>query len=191
MMLPVSWQIGCDFCLASTILRSMIFMADSAIVPFFSCSNELRMAVRTSSGISAEVRLINSTRESWSELIKLPHGRKRPGRCQPGRSADGPRPQRLRRRRRFQNCLAPTWPDALRTGAVRAPGQCAVPLDGHLQRRGAIWNEFSRLVKRWAWLENDSGGALNDNSTRPVGNGTEANRVAVFHESPSPCSRSK
>ncbi|MCD6050829.1 MAG: hypothetical protein K0Q55_2232 [Verrucomicrobia bacterium] len=34
-MLPVSWQMGWDFCLASLMFASMILKADSAIVPFF------------------------------------------------------------------------------------------------------------------------------------------------------------
>jgi hypothetical protein len=42
-MLPVSWQIGCDFCFASAMLRSMILSALSASVPFFSCSSDARM----------------------------------------------------------------------------------------------------------------------------------------------------
>ena len=43
-MLPVSWQMGCDLCLASAMFWSMIFSALSAMVPFFSCSSESRMA---------------------------------------------------------------------------------------------------------------------------------------------------
>ena len=44
MMLPVSWQMGWDLFLARAMFWSMIFIALSAIVPFFSCSNEERMA---------------------------------------------------------------------------------------------------------------------------------------------------
>src|SRR5882762_3372375 len=69
MMLPVSWQIGCDFCLARSILRSMIFMADSAMVPCFSRWSAEMMAACTSSGISADVRRINSSIESCSAFI--------------------------------------------------------------------------------------------------------------------------
>src|SRR5438132_1818844 len=69
MMLPVSWQIGWDFCFASSIFFSMIFIADSAIVPFFSRSKEARIAACTSSGISAEVRRISSSIESCSAFM--------------------------------------------------------------------------------------------------------------------------
>src|SRR5688572_14019641 len=70
MILPVSWQMGWDFCLASSILRSMILRADSAMVPFFSFLREVRMAFWTSAGISAEVRRMISMREFWSAVIK-------------------------------------------------------------------------------------------------------------------------
>src|SRR5208282_6059515 len=70
-MLPVSWQMGCDFRLASRMFWSMIFSALSAIVPFFSCSSDARMDWLTSSGISAEVRRINSSRESCNSLMKI------------------------------------------------------------------------------------------------------------------------
>src|SRR6185503_20008144 len=69
-MLPVSWQMGWDFCLASAMFRSMIFIADSAMVPFFSRSSESRIAFCTSPGISAEVRRINSIKESCKALIQ-------------------------------------------------------------------------------------------------------------------------
>ena len=68
-MLPVSWQIGCDLLLAKPMLRSMISSADLAMVPSFSCSSPRRIAVCTSSGISAEVRRINSINDSLSLLI--------------------------------------------------------------------------------------------------------------------------
>src|SRR5262245_20999705 len=69
MMLPVSWQIGCDLSFANWTLRSMIFNADSAIVPFFSCSSARNIAACTSPGISAEVRRINSISELSSAVI--------------------------------------------------------------------------------------------------------------------------
>src|SRR5213082_2338988 len=66
-------------------LRSMIFIADSAMVPFFSLSSESRMAFCTSSGISADVRRINSIRESCSAFIRVNRKVCRCG-CQRGRS---------------------------------------------------------------------------------------------------------
>ena len=36
MMLPVSWQMGCDLFFASAMFCSMIFIALAAMVPFFS-----------------------------------------------------------------------------------------------------------------------------------------------------------
>ena len=70
MMLPVSWQIGWDLFFASAIFWSMIFIALSAIVPFFSLFKAPTMALCTSSGISVEVRRISSNNESWSSFIR-------------------------------------------------------------------------------------------------------------------------
>ena len=69
MMLPVSWQMGCDLVLASAMFCSMIFIALAAMVPCFSRSSESRMAWCTSSGISAEVRRTSSSSESCSAFI--------------------------------------------------------------------------------------------------------------------------
>ena len=68
-MLPVSWQMGWDLFFASAMFWSMIFIALSAMVPFFSRSSASRMALCTSSGISAEVRRISSSNESCSTFI--------------------------------------------------------------------------------------------------------------------------
>src|ERR1017187_1544464 len=70
-MLPVSWQMGCDFCFASAMFWSMILKALAAREFFFSFSSDARMARFTSSGISADVRRMSSTSESWSWLINL------------------------------------------------------------------------------------------------------------------------
>src|SRR4051812_15260582 len=71
-MLPVSWQIGCDLFLARAMFWSMILNAFAAREFFFSFSKEVRMARWTSSGISADVRRISSTKESCNWLINLP-----------------------------------------------------------------------------------------------------------------------
>src|SRR5579864_1799489 len=68
-MLPVSWQIGCDLFRARAMFWSMIFIALSAMVPFFSFSSEPRIAWCTSSGISVEVRRTSSSKESDNRFI--------------------------------------------------------------------------------------------------------------------------
>src|ERR1039458_9105940 len=69
MMLPVSWQMGCDLFFAMAMFCSMIFIALAAMVPCFSRSSESRMALCTSSGISVEVRRMSSSSESCSTFI--------------------------------------------------------------------------------------------------------------------------
>ncbi len=83
-MLPVSWQMGWDLRLASWMFWSMIFSALSAMVPFFSCSSDARMDWLTSSGIYAEVRRINSSREFCNSLINFIQRKRYNGMRQPG-----------------------------------------------------------------------------------------------------------
>src|SRR3954452_19879315 len=69
-MLPVSWQMGWDLFLASAIFWSIIFIALSAMVPFFSCSKDSTIALCTSSGISVEARRTSSNNESDNDFIR-------------------------------------------------------------------------------------------------------------------------
>src|SRR5262245_14165527 len=85
-------------------LRSMIFSADSAMVPFRSDSSEARIAFCTSSGISAEARRISSRTEVDNRFINQ-NRRKCSLHCQPAGFAE----DWVMLGERSRPCNLPSW----------------------------------------------------------------------------------
>src|SRR3974390_1173951 len=105
---------GWDLDFASAMFWSIMLIAFAAMVPFFSFSSASTIARWTSSGISAEVRRINSSKESASKFIEanlVSHRR------QVNRGVLPPTPLAKHRRKDCGNCCKPwtfeaCWGDA-------------------------------------------------------------------------------